>query len=199
MNPNTAHTLCQIGIAVFSILTILCGYGSYHFGRQSQALKDKGFIRTQEEVLTKQNDLLENQQTAISKLDELLESTDHDNRKLVEKYPGGYTLFGVDHSRRFENKSIPHESQLSEQYEFDWNKVRICELTETTVTIEFPSIRYKPLNARIIGWKQTIPRYPTGKSHRLKIELPEAKNRIFLELVKDKSSLFMFAIGFKPD
>lgn len=33
MNPNTAQTLCQVGIAIFSILVILCGYGTYHFGR----------------------------------------------------------------------------------------------------------------------------------------------------------------------
>ena len=33
MNPNAAQTLCQVGIAVFSILAILCGYGTYHYGR----------------------------------------------------------------------------------------------------------------------------------------------------------------------
>lgn len=33
MSPNTAQTLCQVGIAVFSILVILCSYGTFHFGR----------------------------------------------------------------------------------------------------------------------------------------------------------------------
>ena len=37
MNANNAQTLCQVGIAVFSILAILCGYGASHFGRLAKA------------------------------------------------------------------------------------------------------------------------------------------------------------------
>jgi hypothetical protein len=33
MSPSTAQTLCQIGIAVFSMFVILCSYGTYHFGQ----------------------------------------------------------------------------------------------------------------------------------------------------------------------
>lgn len=37
MNPNSAQTLCQIGILVFTILLALCAFGFYHYGKQ----KDK--------------------------------------------------------------------------------------------------------------------------------------------------------------
>lgn len=38
---QTLQTLCQIGIALFSILVILCGYGSYHFGEKKENAKLK--------------------------------------------------------------------------------------------------------------------------------------------------------------
>lgn len=41
MNPTTLLTLCQIGIAVFGIFTILCGYGAYHFARQADTQEAK--------------------------------------------------------------------------------------------------------------------------------------------------------------
>ena len=34
MTPNLALTICQIGIAGFSILAILCGYGTYHYSNK---------------------------------------------------------------------------------------------------------------------------------------------------------------------
>ncbi len=34
MNPNIAQTVCQVGIAIFSILAILCGLGSHYYGKQ---------------------------------------------------------------------------------------------------------------------------------------------------------------------
>jgi len=37
MNPNIAQTFCQIGIAIFSILAILCGYGSHYYGKKIDA------------------------------------------------------------------------------------------------------------------------------------------------------------------
>ena len=41
MNPNTAQTLCQIGIALFSVLVILCTYGSFHFGKLVEKAKEE--------------------------------------------------------------------------------------------------------------------------------------------------------------
>lgn len=41
MNPNTAQTLCQIGIALFSVLAILCTYGSFHFSKQVEKAKEE--------------------------------------------------------------------------------------------------------------------------------------------------------------
>lgn len=36
---QTLQTLCQIGIAVFTILLAICGYGSYHFGEKKEKAK----------------------------------------------------------------------------------------------------------------------------------------------------------------
>ena len=36
MNPNSAQTLCQIGIVVFVILSALCTFGNYYYGKQAE-------------------------------------------------------------------------------------------------------------------------------------------------------------------
>ena len=119
-------------------------------------------------------------------------------KDLQSKYPGGYTLFGIDHSRTFENRSIPHRSNVLEEYEFDWRPVKISEVTETNVTIEFPHIHYKPLNGTLSGTAMTIPKSPKGASYRYPLRPEGSKNRIFCELVEYKDSFYVFAIGFKP-
>jgi len=93
---------------------------------------------------------------------ELLENlvTNQYEKDLQSKYPGGYALFGIDHSRTFENRSIPHRSSVLEEYEFDWSPVEISEVTETNVTIEFPNIQYKPLNGNLFSTAMTIPKSP---------------------------------------
>ncbi|HIJ53406.1 MAG TPA: hypothetical protein HPP66_09675 [Planctomycetes bacterium] len=132
MNPNTAHTLCQIGIAVFSILTILCTYGNYHFGRQSQALKDKVSTQIQEKVL-------ENQQTTNSKLGKLLEKMQHvsetDHEKLMQEYPLGYILFAIKDKHEIIGK------QSQQEWEIDWNSARILALDEKQILFSLPNMR----------------------------------------------------------
>jgi len=79
MNPNTAQTACQIGILVFSslailcfrkksdtatkavflILVILCGYGSFHFGKKLDTATKKDNQNFQEQVLSGQNEIIE--------------------------------------------------------------------------------------------------------------------------------------------
>lgn len=46
---QSLQTLCQLGIAFFSILAIISGYGAYHFGEKKDALKAK----TQNETTSK--------------------------------------------------------------------------------------------------------------------------------------------------
>jgi len=132
---------------------------------------------------------------------ELLENliTNKYEEDLKVKYPSGYTLFGVDHSRTFKNESIPHRSNLLEEYEFDWSRVRISEVTETTVTIELPNIRYKPLNTKLFGQAMTIPKSPKGQSCKYPVRPEGTKNRIFVEFVEYHDSFYVFAIGFKPE
>jgi hypothetical protein len=119
-------------------------------------------------------------------------------KDLQSKYPGGYALFGIDHSRAFENRSIPHRSNVLEEYEFDWRPVKISEVTETNVTIEFPDIHYKPLNSNLLSTAMIIPKSPKGEPYRYPPRPKGSKNIIFCELVEYKDSFYVFAIGFKP-
>lgn len=131
---------------------------------------------------------------------ELLENlvTNKYEKDLQSKYPGGYALFGIDHSRKFENYSIPHRSNVLEEYEFDWDPVEISEVTETNVTIEFPHIYYKPLGTNLRSTAMIIPKSPKGESYLYPPKPEGTKNRIFCELVEYKDSFYVFAIGFKP-
>lgn len=45
---QTFQTLCQIGVAVFSILAILSGFGSYHFGEKKEAAKNESVKHTKD-------------------------------------------------------------------------------------------------------------------------------------------------------
>ena len=119
-------------------------------------------------------------------------------KDLQSKYPGGYTLFGFDHLREFEHRSTPHASDVLEEYEFDWRRVRISEENETNITIEFPNIHYKPLNTNLIGTAMIIPKSPKGESYRYPVRPKGTKNRVFCELVEYNDSFYLFAIGFKP-
>ncbi len=199
MHPGTLQTFCQIFIVIGIIITALAGYGSYHFGKQSQTLKDKGFIQTQEKVLGKQNDLLKNQQTTISKLDKLLESTDSENKtKLLEKYPAGYVSFGVDSSGTFSSTVFPYGKEVLAEYEFDWSNVKIEKLTSSTLTILLPNIHYKPLNTHILGHiAMTINRRPCGKEYIFPVEPKGTLHRIYIELLKDDNHQLIFVIGFR--
>jgi hypothetical protein len=118
-------------------------------------------------------------------------------KDLQSKYPGGYILFGIDHSRGFENHSTPHGSNVLEEYEFDWDPVKISEVTENNVTIEFPDIHYKLQGTEFINTAMVIPKSPKGVQHRYPLRPKGAKNRIFCELVEYKDSFYVFAIGFK--
>ena len=140
----------------------------------------------------------ENQQLIISKLDKLLKSTDNENKtKLLEKYPAGYVLFGVDLLSTFSSATFPHGRDLLAEYEFDWSKVKIEELTSTSLTILMPSILYKPLNTRLIGSYMKIPRRPRGKEYRYPVKPKGTLHRIFVELLEDNNKKLIFVIGFR--
>ena len=58
MNPNTAQTLCQIGIAFFSVLMILCALGSFYFGKKiDTATKHENQI-FKEKTISQQNEII---------------------------------------------------------------------------------------------------------------------------------------------
>ena len=153
------------------------------------------------EAAYKQIENLNNQNKALIEYNRgLLENlvTNKYEKDLQSKYPGGYALFGIDHSRKFENYSIPHRSNVLEEYGFDWGPVEISEVTDTNVTIEFPHIYYKPLDTNLSSTAMIIPKSPKGESYLYPLRPKGTKNRIFCELVEYKDSFYVFAIGFKP-
>ncbi|MFC1792661.1 hypothetical protein ACFL3Q_03640 [Planctomycetota bacterium] len=184
MNPGILQAVCQIVFAVGIIVTGLAGFGSYYFDAKVTAIENK-----------KQQ---ENQQITMSKLDELLESTGSDNKtKLLEKYPAGYVLFGVDLSSTFSTATFPRKDDLLAEYEFDWSNVKIEQLASNSLTILMPNIRYKPLDSRLIGTSLTIPRSPYGKAYRHPLKPKGTLHRIFVELLKDNNQQLIFVIGFR--
>lgn len=106
-------------------------------------------------------------------------------------------MFGVDLSSTFSSANFPHERNLLAEYEFDWSKVRIEELTSNSLTILMPNIRYKPLNTNLIRTSMTIPRRPYGKEYRYPPKPKGTLHRIFVELLEDNKQQLIFVIGFR--
>ncbi len=122
---------------------------------------------------------------------------------LLQKYPAGYVLFGVDprsvHQHRSENRLIPRKGRVLNEYVFKWDRVTISKLTDDYITIEMPNITYIPLNTRIYGTAMVINRNFPGKPFKFPIKPAGVKNRIFVELAYDRPSFIVFVIGFKPE
>ena len=188
MNPNTAHTLCQIGIAVFSILTILCTYGNYHFGRQSQALKDKESTQIQEKVL-------ENQQTTNSKLDKLLEKMQHvsetNHEKLIQTYPLGYVLFAIKNDEVIFTRSTTN--RLQKGWKVDWNDTKVITINENYISIMHPGFYSK-------DGKRTIAENIIGASRKKRNINPVHKGfglELFFGILADDSDGIIGLLGIK--
>jgi hypothetical protein len=141
----------------------------------------------------------ENQKAIMTKLDNLLKSTDSENKnKLLEKYPAGYVSFGVDSSGTFSSTVFPHGKEVLAEYEFDWSNVKIEKLTSSALTILLPNIHYKPLNTQLLGSiTMTINRRPSGKEHIFPVEPKGTLHRIYIELLKDDNHQLIFVIGFR--
>ncbi len=122
---------------------------------------------------------------------------------LLQKYPAGYVLFGVDprsvHQLRSENRLIPRKGRVLNEYTFKWDRVKISKLTDDYVTIEMPNITYIPLNSRIYGTAMKFNRNFLGKPFKFPMKPAGVKNRIFVELAYDRPSFIVFVIGFKPE
>ena len=123
--------------------------------------------------------------------------------ELLQKYPAGYVLFGVDPCSlsqiRLEKRMIPRKGRVLDEYAFKWDRVAIRKLTDESVTIELPIIVYTPLNTLIAGCTMGFNRSNLGRPRILPVRLPGARNRIYMELVYDKPSLLAYVIGFKPE
>jgi hypothetical protein len=88
-------------------------------------------------------------------LKELLISTDstkHD--ELLQTYPQGYILFGIDR----ENIIIPYASRLKSDYNVNWDSARVLGITADEVSVQLPDI-YKEGKEVMINCSAGIARY----------------------------------------
>lgn len=133
-----------------------------------------------------------------SQLDSLF--LERHSEELKNKYPGGYMLLSIDSSKNIsKNEFIPSKRNFLEEYEIDWNKMEIDEITDASVKLKLPYILYKPQNTKIDECTQTIPRSPIGRSYPLKVDWPSNKQKLHIELIEDRGTVFAFAIGFKQE
>jgi len=213
MTPATLQSIFSSILVVGMILTCFGTIGYRHYSKKVNQKKEQitsaqieNLTEQNNELITGKNELIvqnnkllreieKNRQVITSKLNELLESTYKDNKtNLSARYPAGDILFGVDRSFP---KAIPRAGDLLAEYEFDWSKVKIEELTANSLTILLPDICYKPLNTRLIGVSMTINRKPLGKAYILPVKPEGALHRIFIELLKDNDQQLIFMIGLK--
>lgn len=136
----------------------------------------------------------------VESIKEMLESVERrQSQRLLGKYPEGYVLFVIDPSLRKTESAIPQSSTISQEYEFNWARVRISEISQKVVTIEMPDILYKPTNGQFIGTAMGLVRRPLGRERRFPLKPKGSTHAIFIELVEDSSSRFAFAIGFRQE
>lgn len=147
-----------------------------------------------------QNDVVLETNQNVKAVREMLESVERlQSGRLLEKYSEGYVLFAIDASRRKTEFVIPRNSRISEEYEFDWAKVGISEVTPRIVTVRMPDILYKPSHGRFVGTRIGIRRRPLGKERQFPVELKGSTHTVFVELVEDSASQFAFAVGFRKE
>ena len=148
-----------------------------------------------------QNEMFKKIDFSASLLDDIWLSQ-HEST-LLQKYPAGYVLFGIDPNSlnqvQSEMRLIPRKGHVLEEYSFKWDQVAISELTDVSVTIDLPNIIYMPLKTSILGCTMKLNRKTPGKSFIFPVRPVGVKNRIFVELAYDSPSFLVFAIGFKPE
>lgn len=92
MSPNSTLTLFQVGIAVFSILAIVCGYGAYYFKNKIENERDienrnyqtSNFEKAEDDRQTKHDELNKIINEAVL---ELKNFTVRGSPSLVDKIP----------------------------------------------------------------------------------------------------------------
>jgi hypothetical protein len=136
----------------------------------------------------------------VKSIKEVLETAEHRQaQELLSRYPAGYVLFGIDLLTRKTESVIPHDSKILEEYDFRWSRAGVSDLKETSVTIEMPDIHYRPLGTLAAGTAMILGRRPLGRQYRYPVRPEGSTHRIFVELLQDDSSQFVFVIGFKQE
>ena len=89
-------------------------------------------------------------------LKELLISIDATKRdELLQTYPQGYILFGIDHEKII----IPYTSRLKSDYNLNWDSARVLNITADEVEVQLPDIYTKEGTEVMINCSAGIARY----------------------------------------
>lgn len=109
------------------------------------------------------------------------------HKKLKQKYPLGYCLFAID------DKRIIPSSKLEANYELNWNKARIIEITPQEIDIQLPDIVDKKWNNRITNCISGNARYVGSINRAFNLSGLE----IITEIIADNEKGIIIALGFK--
>jgi hypothetical protein len=144
---QTLQTLCQIGVALFSILAILCGYGAYHFGEKKENAKNPEIsIRKDSAVKAEttyhiKGDLIQGDKVTKTKKEEI----NAPSALIVTKNQSG----GTNTINYFQNEYKSLDHQIIEKIDQELSKL----------TLEYPNS------------PRTIIEIESGNSQRNKIAL----------------------------
>ena len=144
-------------------------------------------IKTIQETTQKAANTVESNKDLLLQLLQKTEKINH--KSLKEKYPLGYCLFAIDEKQII----IPYNSRLESDFEIDWSKAKVEEITTEIVSITLPDIHDKIRHNRIISCS-------AGNVRRVG-SITKAFNigglQIITEIVADNESGIIIALGFK--
>lgn len=118
-----------------------------------------------------------------------IDSTKHG--ELLQTYPQGYILFGIDH----ENIVIPYASRLKSDYKLNWDGARVLQITAEEVEVQLPDIYTKDGKEAVINSSIGISRYVGYKGRGRNLTIGNL--RIAMGILSDDKNGIIIVAGFQ--
>lgn len=113
--------------------------------------------------------------------------------ELLQTFPQGYILFGIDH----EEHIVPYTSKLKSDYKVNWNKAKVIQVSSNKVEVQLPDIYRNKDDPVIIDCQGGTARY-IGYKQRGRIFTIDAGNLgIVLGILSDDDSGIIIVLGFQ--
>lgn len=121
MNPGSLQTFCQIGIVVFSILVLICTFGSFHYGKKADEIKVNDNKKHVDQLIVGQDEII--------KLLKKTEEPIYD--RLKREYSLGYALHYLDGTRIIYDKT-------QTLFNINWSETKVLEFSDTKIVLRLP-------------------------------------------------------------